>query len=94
MLLLGLVLGCGPAGGHNGGGASSGSGGGGFGGYGGGSGGGGGGGGGIDNSPDAMSCGSADSDAPMPITSVPELLADVQSRPTWDGASGIVPAPP
>jgi hypothetical protein len=23
----------------------------------------------------------------MPITSVPELLADVQSRPTWDGAS-------
>ena len=31
------------------------------------------------------------SDAPMPITSVPELLADVQSRPTWDGAS-ISPA--
>lgn len=27
------------------------------------------------------------SDAPIPITSVPELLADVQSRPTWDGAS-------
>jgi hypothetical protein len=31
------------------------------------------------------------SDAPMPITSVPELLADVQSRPAWDGAS-ISPA--
>src|SRR5438128_167317 len=27
------------------------------------------------------------SDAPMPITSVPQLLADVQSRPVWDGAS-------
>jgi hypothetical protein len=27
------------------------------------------------------------SDAPMPITSVPELLADIQSRPAWDGAS-------
>jgi len=26
-------------------------------------------------------------DAPMPITSVPVLLADVQSRPVWDGAS-------
>ncbi len=26
-------------------------------------------------------------DAPMPITSVAELLADVQSRPVWDGAS-------
>lgn len=31
------------------------------------------------------------SDAPRPITSVAELLADVQSRPTWDGAS-ISPA--
>jgi hypothetical protein len=31
------------------------------------------------------------SDAPMPITSVSELLADVQSRPVWDGAS-ISPA--
>jgi hypothetical protein len=31
------------------------------------------------------------SEAPMPITSVPELLADVQTRPTWDGAS-ITPA--
>jgi hypothetical protein len=27
------------------------------------------------------------SDAPMPITSVSELLADIQSRPVWDGAS-------
>jgi hypothetical protein len=27
------------------------------------------------------------SDAPMPITSVSELLADIQSRPAWDGAS-------
>jgi hypothetical protein len=27
------------------------------------------------------------SDAPMPITSVADLLADVQSRPVWDGAS-------
>ena len=27
------------------------------------------------------------SDIPMPITSVPELLADIQSRPVWDGAS-------
>ena len=27
------------------------------------------------------------SDAPMPITSVPELLGDIQSRPVWDGAS-------
>ena len=27
------------------------------------------------------------SDAAMPIASVAELLADVQSRPTWDGAS-------
>ena len=27
------------------------------------------------------------SDSPMPITSVPELLADVQSRPVWDDAS-------
>lgn len=27
------------------------------------------------------------SDAAMPITSVAELLADVQSRPAWDGAS-------
>lgn len=27
------------------------------------------------------------SDAPMPITSAAELLADVQSRPAWDGAS-------
>ena len=27
------------------------------------------------------------SDAAMPITSVAELLADVQSRPVWDGAS-------
>ena len=31
------------------------------------------------------------SDAPMPIASVSELLADVQSRPVWDGAS-ISPA--
>ena len=31
------------------------------------------------------------SDAPMSITSVPELLADVQSHPVWDGAS-ISPA--
>lgn len=31
------------------------------------------------------------SDAPMPITSVPERIADIQSRPAWDGAS-IVPA--
>ena len=31
------------------------------------------------------------SDAPVPITSVPELLVDVQSRPVWDGAS-ISPA--
>jgi hypothetical protein len=31
------------------------------------------------------------SDAPMPLTSVPELLADIQSRPVWDGAS-ISPA--
>jgi len=27
------------------------------------------------------------SDAPMPIASASELLADVQSRPVWDGAS-------
>lgn len=27
------------------------------------------------------------SDAPMPIASVPALLADAQSRPAWDGAS-------
>jgi hypothetical protein len=31
------------------------------------------------------------SDAPMPITSVPQLLGDIQSRPVWDGAS-IAPA--
>lgn len=31
------------------------------------------------------------SDAPMPVTSVAELLANVQSRPVWDGAS-ISPA--
>lgn len=31
------------------------------------------------------------SDAPMPIASVAELFADVQSRPVWDGAS-ISPA--
>ena len=31
------------------------------------------------------------SDAPMPIASASELLADVQSRPVWDGAS-ISPA--
>jgi hypothetical protein len=31
------------------------------------------------------------SDVPMPITSVPELLADIQSRLVWDGAS-IAPA--
>jgi hypothetical protein len=27
------------------------------------------------------------SDAPIPIVSVAELLADIQSRPAWDGAS-------
>ena len=27
------------------------------------------------------------SDAPMPIASASELLADVQTRPVWDGAS-------
>ena len=30
-------------------------------------------------------------DAPMPVTSLQELLADIQSRPAWDGAS-IAPA--